>query len=100
MNAPNGDDLDEYLAEQMKNPEFRALYEDGHARDRLLDALVQARKDAGLTQTEVARRLGVRQPTVSKFEAEGSDPQLSTIQRYARALGKVIRVDVENQSNA
>ena len=90
------DDFDEYLAEQMKDPEYQAVYQDNHAREELLDALVRARKAAGITQTEVARRLGIRQPTVSQIEAEGSDHRLSTLQRYARAVGKVIHVEIQS----
>lgn len=52
----------------------------------LLDGLVAARVGSGLTQTEVARRMGVRQPTVSAFEADDSNPRLETLQRYARAV--------------
>lgn len=50
--------------------------------------LVKARKEAGLTQTEVAQLMGVSQPTVSEFErCLGDDgPRIATIQRYARAV--------------
>lgn len=89
------DDFDDYLAKAMEDPEYRAGYEDAEAGEELLDALVHARKDARLTQTEVARRMGVRQPTVSQIENEGSDPRLSTLQRYARAVEHRLRMNVE-----
>lgn len=51
----------------------------------------------GLTQKDLADRLGVVQATVAQFENEFSDPKISTIQRYARALGVPIRLEVEPQ---
>ncbi|MFI6296895.1 helix-turn-helix domain-containing protein [Nonomuraea sp. NPDC050790] len=54
---------------------------------RLVETLVSVRKDRGLTQAEVAERMGRTQPAVSDFERLGGDPHLSTIRRYALAVG-------------
>jgi len=60
-------------------------------RDReFLAALVKVRKDRGLTQEDVAVLLGVRQPTVAAFERQEGDPKLSTIRRYAQAVGALV----------
>lgn len=80
------DDFDSYLQEAQQNPEFRAAFEDAQGRNRLLDSLVKLRRILRLTQKQVADRMGVRQPTVAGFEKESSDPKLSTVQRYARAV--------------
>jgi DNA-binding XRE family transcriptional regulator len=92
----NDREFDRYLAESMRDPEFRSAYMDAGHRHELIDALVQTRHRQGLTQREVASRMGVKQPMVSEFENEGSDPQFSTIQRYARAVGArcVARIEV------
>lgn len=79
-------DQDDFFAEVLADPEARAAFDDAQARNSLVDALVNLRHALGLTQTEVARRMGVKQPMVSGFENEGSDPRISTIQRYARAV--------------
>ncbi|CAN5623018.1 type II toxin-antitoxin system antitoxin HigA [soil metagenome] len=78
--------FDEYLAERLQNPAVRAGFEDQSVTERLIDQLVGFRKALGLTQTEVAKRMGVGQSTVSGFETETSDPRISTLQRYARAV--------------
>lgn len=83
---PAAIEQDDFFAEVLANPDARAAFEDAQARNNLVDALVNLRHALGLTQTEVARRMGVKQPMVSGFENEGSDPRLSTIQRYARAV--------------
>jgi len=89
------DELDAHVAESMQDPEFRAASEDVDHRYDLIEALVALRKRLGLTQKDVASRMGVKQPTVSGFETEGSDPRLSTIQRYARAVQAHARVVVQ-----
>ncbi|MEO3804912.1 helix-turn-helix transcriptional regulator [Nonomuraea sp. B1E8] len=54
---------------------------------RLIETLVSIRKHRRLTQAEVAERMGRSQPAVSDFERLGGDPHLSTIRRYALAIG-------------
>jgi transcriptional regulator with XRE-family HTH domain len=54
---------------------------------RLVETLVNVRRQRGLTQAEVAERIGRSQPAVSDFERLGGDPHLSTIRRYALAVG-------------
>ena len=71
---------------------FRAAYEDVQERHSIVDRLVGLRHLRQLSQTAVAARMGVRQPTVSGFETEDSDPRLSTLQRYARAVEAKLRL--------
>lgn len=80
------DELDSHIEESLQNAEYRAASIDVERRIDLLKTLVEMRKDVGLTQKQIARRMGVGQSTVSGFETEGSDPRLSTVQRYARAV--------------
>lgn len=54
---------------------------------RLLGELVKLRKERGLTQQQVAEALGISQPAVAGFERHDADPKLSTIRRYAHAIG-------------
>lgn len=89
------DEFAPYLEQATENPEVRAAYEDGLETHKILDSLVALRRALRLTQTAVARRMGVKQPAVSEFENEASDPRLSTIQRYARAVEGRIRIVLE-----
>jgi transcriptional regulator with XRE-family HTH domain len=86
------DEFGPYLEAALEDPAFRAAFEDEGERHRILDSLVSLRRDRGMSQSAVARQMGVRQPTVSGFETEGSDPRLSTLQRYARAVGARLRL--------
>lgn len=91
--APRGD-FDSFLSSVLEDPSARASYEDAQTRHRVVDVLVRFRQRMQMTQTDVAKRMGVKQPSVSGFETEGSDPRLSTLQRYARAVDATLCVHV------
>jgi transcriptional regulator with XRE-family HTH domain len=57
---------------------------------RLLGDLIQLRKERDLTQQQVADALGISQPAVAAFERHDADPKLSTIRRYAHAIGALV----------
>ncbi len=88
------DEFGPYLDEALQEPGFRCEYEDTDGRQRLVDDLISLRKRRSLSQTEVARRMGIGQSSLSGFEKESSDPKLSTLQRYARAIGSRLRVEI------
>lgn len=83
-------------------PTQRRAKELAKADYRLLIGLVRARKERGMTQQDVADKLGVSQPTVADFEREDSDPKLSTIRRYAHAVGAIVthQVDIDRGQHA
>ncbi|WP_309617295.1 helix-turn-helix domain-containing protein [Salinibacterium sp.] len=62
---------------------------------KLMADLVQIRISRGLTQPQVAERLGISQQAVSKLESYSSDPRLSTIRRYANAVEALVAHVVE-----
>ena len=64
------------LQSKLEDPEVRAGYEDSRDRRKLMTTLVQIRKEAGLTQKQVADRMGVVQSTVAQLEgsADRSHP--------------------------
>ena len=54
---------------------------------KLLRSLIAARIKAGFSQAEVARRMGVPQPAIVRLEAGTHSPTLTTLARYASAIG-------------
>ncbi|MQY31317.1 hypothetical protein NRB56_69260 [Nocardia sp. RB56] len=60
----------------------------------LKDALVAARKAAGLEQKDIAEQIGVDKSTISRFERLDSNPTLTMIRNYAYAVGAVVRFDI------
>jgi len=74
------------------DPAFRVAYDALEDEFAALGALLLARKDAGLTQADVAVRMGVSQPVLARIESSlGSrkhSPSLATLRKYAGACGK------------
>lgn len=68
--------------------------------DNFMQDLVRFRRAHNLTQRDVAERMGVSQPTVAAFEHYDSNPTLSTIQRYAMAVGAVTNMTVVDDCEA
>jgi DNA-binding XRE family transcriptional regulator len=89
-------DYQEWRASLMDTPEKRALYREVAARSDLWLQLVEARQAAGLTQRELARRLGVSQAQVARIEKRGYDAYtLNTLRRYVQALGDGFALEVK-----
>jgi predicted transcriptional regulator len=67
--------------------EFREAYDALKPEFRVARQLIAARNRAGLSQAEVARRMGTTQSTVARLESGQRLPAMSSLQRYASAIG-------------
>lgn len=73
-----------------KDPSFRMTFEAAWQQRELLRALARRREELGLSQTEVAARMGTSQSTLARLEQGDANPTLATVARLAKALGKKI----------
>ena len=88
-------DLSEYVSyRRVKDAEFAERYDEGYQEFKIGVLLRQAREDAGLTQEEVARRLKTRKSAISRIENHAEDIRLSTLGKYAKAIGKKLQFTV------
>ena len=78
----------ELLAEALVESDYQFIQE-----------LIASRLQSGLSQEEVGIRMGVSQPSVAAFEAADSNPTMSTIRRYALAVGVHISHEITNLNN-
>lgn len=82
------DDLDAYIAKRAaRNPDFPAMVDAALKERRLLRELAARRVEKGLSQKVVAALMGTTQPALARLERGEIDPKLSTLERYAEALG-------------
>jgi transcriptional regulator with XRE-family HTH domain len=89
------DDLDRWTAERaLSDPEFAEGFERGYQAFKLGAVLRQARRDAGLTQVQLAERLGTHKSAISRMENQAEDIRLSTLQRYAEAVGRILTLEL------
>lgn len=77
------------------DPGLRLAAADAACRSELLSALIGCRHDLRLTQQQVADAMQTTQSAVSELEAGATDPRLSTLQRYARAVEAELRIHLE-----
>lgn len=80
----------DYLNEQMKNPEFKKEYDALEPEYAIMQAMIDARKERGLTQKELAERTGIAQGDISKLENGSANPSLRTLRRLAEGMGMKI----------
>jgi len=91
-NAPHRHDapdaLDEMIAEFTDaNPGFPQLLLAAERRRALLRTLAEQRRSRNLSQTRVAAAMNTSQPTLARLETTAADTKLSTVERFAGALG-------------
>jgi DNA-binding XRE family transcriptional regulator len=79
------------LARDLQDPHFRAEWEAIADEFAALDVLLDARRRAGLTQEQVAERMGVKQSALARIEtsitSRKHSPSLATLRKYAAAVG-------------
>ena len=76
-----------------EHPEVREQYERLKPRYQAIAALIRARRAGGLTQAQLAERMGVKQSVVSAVESGRRSPRLETLSEAARALGCELVID-------
>lgn len=86
------DDLDRLLENELKDPEFRKIWEEGEADYQLGRQIIQARIDKKISQRELAKRANTTQAVISRIESQSVSPTLQMATRIARALGKTLQI--------
>ena len=76
----------------------RQTRDEAAVRLALVAELVAHRRAAGLSQGEVAERMGTSQPAVARLEAGQVDARMSTVQRYAAAVGARLNIDTRGDA--
>jgi len=89
----------EMKAKMLEDPEVRAEYERIEREEMpMLDMILAARRESGLSQAQVAERMGTHASAVARLEAAlvsgKHSPSLNTLQKYAKALGKRLEVHI------
>ncbi|OHE78024.1 MAG: hypothetical protein A2107_14990 [Verrucomicrobia bacterium GWF2_62_7] len=83
-----GQSFDAHIIElKQKNPSFRAAYGKALGRMPVSTQLAVARREAGLTQEKLARRLHISQSAVAQVERPDGNPTVQTVEKIAHLLG-------------
>ena len=83
----------DYIRDRKKrDPEFAIGYEEGFADFQVAYLLKEARKEAGLTQEQLAKRLKTKRSAISRMERHATDMKISTLEKIADSLGKKVSI--------
>lgn len=85
--------FDDFLNEQLNDIEIRSEYEALQPEHALIQAMIDARQESGITQKELAKRTGIAQGDISKLERGNVNPSIRTLQRLAKGMGKVLKIE-------
>ncbi len=87
--------LKSYVAKRKSSdPVFAKSYESGYEEFKIGVMLKVAREEAGLTQEQLALKLNTKKTAISRIENHAEDIKLSTLEKFAQALGKSLRIEV------
>ncbi len=89
------DDLDRSIAEwKARNTESAKSYDEGYENFKIGVLLQLSREQAELTQEEVAQKMGTKKSAISRIENHADNITLSTLRKYAKALGKKVHFEI------
>ncbi|EME68337.1 MULTISPECIES: helix-turn-helix domain-containing protein [Rhodospirillales] len=86
--------LNDLKAKMLADPEVKAEYDRLAPEFEIAETLIRARQRAGLSQAEVAKRMGTTQSVVARLESGRSLPSSTSLARYAAATGSRLRVEL------
>lgn len=89
-------DLATLKQELLKDPEVKAQYEKDAPKYQLISELIAARHKAGLTQKELANKVGTRQASISRLEGGNINPSLGFLEKVATAIGAKLTVQLSS----
>lgn len=90
--------LNDIKRELLETPATQAAYEAQAPEFDMARELIAARSRAGLTQSDVAQRMGTTQSVIARLEGGKGVPSMRTVQRYAKAVGARAVVRIEPQA--
>jgi len=98
MKRTHSKTYEEALAEDLEDPEFRREWNRTALARAVATRLVQYRAENNLSQTGLARVLGMRQPAIARLEAAEHNPSIATLMRLSLKLGVTFRIEVTPES--
>ena len=86
-------DFRSYLNEQLQRPSFKTEWDALQPELTIAQAMIDARKESGLTQKQLSERTGIAQADISKLERGNANPSLRTLQRLAAGMGMNVKIE-------
>lgn len=84
--------FDEVLNDQLKDPEFREIWEGNALKREITSAIIGERIKRKMTQQEVAQKAGIKQPSLARVESGGVMPSIRTLEKIATVFGRKLEI--------
>ncbi len=85
--------FNDFLNEQLQDENFKKEYDALEPEFAIIRAMIDARRETGLTQKELSERTGIAQSDISKLENGNANPSLRTLRRLAEGMGMQLKVE-------
>ena len=86
-------DFQEYLAEKLRNPRFKKYYNEYGKQLEIAYQILKLRKQKGISQAELAKRLGTRQSDIARMEAGQQNFTTDTLQKIASVFRRELKIE-------
>jgi len=85
-------DFEVWEKESLKNPKIKAEYDKLQPEFALIQAVIDARVKGGVTQEELAQRIGTKQSVISRLESGRANPSVAFLKKLAQALNSHLEI--------
>jgi ribosome-binding protein aMBF1 (putative translation factor) len=85
-------DFELWEKEKLENPQFKAEYDRLQPEFALIEAVLKARREKGLTQKEIAQKIGTKQSVISRLEKGRANPTLAFLKKLACAFSSRLEI--------
>lgn len=86
--------FEEVLKEQLKDPEFKKEYDALELEFSIIRQVIQKRLDKGMTQKQLAEKIGTKQSAIARLEGGNSNPSVAFLDKIAKALGGKLEISI------
>ena len=87
--------FNDYLKKQLSDPEFKKEWDALEPEFAIVQAMIDARKESGLTQKQLSEHTGIAQADISKLESGNGNPSVKTLQRLAAGMGMRVKIEFQ-----
>lgn len=88
--------FENFLKESLKNPKVKAEYDKLQPEYAMIQALIDARVNKGVTQKELAEKIGTKQSVISRLESGRANPSVAFLKKLAEALNSHLEIKFTN----
>ena len=85
-------DFDEFLKESLKDPKIKVEYDRLQPEFAVINAMIQARRKKGITQVDLARKMGTKQSVISRLESGRANPSIGFLKKLANLLQTTLEI--------